>query len=68
MLLIFYQAFVAFERMDEMLSMDEMKVYFRKPDDEKTAVGFNNFSAAWDIVERGEVKKRKYQCSIKSLV
>ena len=41
--------------MDDLLSMDVMSDYYEKPSDEKTAVKYINYTAAWDVVESSEV-------------
>ena len=50
------QAWVSFGRMDDLLSMEEMKLYYEKPKDNNTAVAFSNYHGAWHVIEKGEVK------------
>ena len=41
--------------MDELLNMEEMEPYFAKPKDDDIAIALNEYSAAWQIIEKDEV-------------
>jgi len=49
------QVFVTFRRIDDLLTMEEMETYCRSPNKTENAVEFENFTGAWDVVEKKQV-------------
>ena len=54
-LLLLQQVFVTFRRIDDLLTMEEMEIYYRSPNKTENAVEFENFTGAWDVVEKTQV-------------
>lgn len=46
------EVFVSFERMDDILLMEEMSEYCSKPKSRNNAVELRNLTVAWDVIER----------------
>jgi len=52
---VLQQVFVTFRRIDDLLTMEEMEIYYRPPNKTDNAVEFENFTGAWDVVEKTQV-------------
>jgi len=49
------QVFITFRRIDDLLAMEEIEVYYRSPNKTKNAVEFENFTGAWDVAGNTQV-------------
>ncbi|XP_077967877.1 ATP-binding cassette sub-family C member 5-like isoform X2 [Styela clava] len=58
------EVFVSFDRMDDLLLMEEMKEYSVSPKSRNNAVELRNMTVAWDVIEKtqsGEDKKKDFK-------